>query len=197
MITNDEIKNLKKSIEEQNLLIEQILNSNKMHLNTIESILKYKDSDLCENTSIYNKEVLEGDYISFYSNLTENIIVGRIISDRDNAYQLYYPLLHQVDYCCYGSIEELLDDYIDCDDFMIINTGKYSNMIPSKTSSYILCEYNEDKGIIYESKLSEEDDCIVLCKKDTEEILVNGNTYEETIFHAMQNYSLVIPLREN
>lgn len=194
MITNDEIKNLKKSIEEQNILIEELLNSNKIYLDKIEYILSNQSSD---NTSMFNQKILEGDYISFYSNLMDSIVIGKIIGNGDNCYQLYYPLLNEVDYCCYNSIEELIDDYTDCSEFVVIHTGKYSNMIPNKSSFYVLYKSNRDEDKVYKAKLSREECSFVLYSLETGDVLVSGNTYEETIFNAMENYNLVIPLREN
>lgn len=190
MITNEEIKNFKKIIEEQNVLIEKILRSNSVYLDKLDSIL----NSTPEITPLCKEETLEGDYISFYSNLIESIVVGRIISNEDDNYQIYYPLLNKCDCCCYNSIEELIEDFEDYEDFMIIHTGSYSNMIPNKTSSYMLYEKYGDEVVLYNLFLSESDG-IYLYNKDTGDVFAKKDTYDEVIFSVMKNYELVIPLR--
>lgn len=187
MNTYDEINNLKNSIEEQNCLIERILYNNKIYLDKLEDILHGNE---VEN----NREVLVGDYIAYYDCSADNLLIAKIVKNEDFTYQLFYPLFNECSHCCYDSIEELIYDYSDYEDFEIIYTGEYSNNIPKKTSSYILIKDNEFEDELLHLELLENNG-FYLYDKDTDDILARKNTYDELIFYVMKNFQLIIPLR--
>lgn len=195
MITNEEINCLKKTIEEQTLMMREIVELNKEQLKKIDFLVESKQEEKKEDISESEDEsVKEGDYISYYSNESSKIVIGKIIGDGSYHYQVFYPLLNASDYCCYESIETLLDEYMEYEDFMIIKTGEYSNMIPKQAESYVLYEERDNGEDLWKANIFEEDGKLVLCD-EMGETMIERKTYEELIFEAMMEYSLVIPLR--
>lgn len=190
-MTNEEIANLKKSIQEQNLLIKEVLNTNSLYLENLETILNEN-----KNKKTSDKKVLLGDYISFSDKDLYHLYIAKIIRDDNNTYQLYYPLSNEcTHYNYYSSIEELVNDFKDSDDFKIISTGKYTNMIPDETSSYVLYKEDDIDGELYEVEMRETNNAIYFYDKYTKNVLFEGYTYDETILGLMRNFDLVIPLR--
>lgn len=196
MITNEEINCLKNVLEEQTLMMREIVELNKEQLKKIDFLMESKQEEKREDISESEDEnIKEGDYISYYSNELSKIVIGKIIGDGSYHYQVFYPLLNASDYCCYESIETLLDEYMEYEDFMIIKTGEYSNMIPKQTDSYVIYEERDDGEDLWEASIFKENDKMLLCE-EMGNTMAEGKTYEELIFKAMIEYSLVIPLRD-
>ena len=195
MITNEEINCLKNVIEEQTLMMREIVALNEEQLKKIDLLVESKQEEKREDISESEYEgVKEGDYISYYSNELSKIVIGKIIGDGSYHYQVFYPLLNASDYCCYESIEALLDDYMEYEDFMVIKIGEYSNMIPEQKDSYAIYEERNGEEYIWQASIFEENDKIILCD-EMGSTMEEGKTYKELIVEAMMEYSLVIPLR--
>ena len=195
MITNEEINGLKNAIKEQTVVIREMVELNKEQFKKIDLLIENRQEERIEDMS-YSEDggIKEGDYISYYSNTLNKIVIGKIIGDGNDNYQVFYPSLNASDYCCYQSIEELLYDYIELEDFMTVKTGEYSNMIPKETTSYIVYEERNDGEDIWRASIFKENGKMLLCD-EMGNAMVEGKTYEELIFKAMMEYSLVIPLR--
>lgn len=195
-MTNDDIKNLKKSIEEQNNRIEEILCNNKIYLEKLEDILITNENILENILTEDDNEIVVGDHIIYYDYSVDNMLIGKIITNDYYNYQLFYPLSNECSTCCYESIEELVDDYSDNTDFEIIYTGEYSNNIPKKTFSYILIKDDGHEYEVFRLGLLENNG-FCLYDKDTDDIIARKDTYDELIFHMIKNFQLIIPLRNN
>lgn len=196
MNTKDNFENFKNIIEEQNILIMQMLNRNNAYLKQFEDVTsKYEHLLTTDTNALQTKGgALVGDYITYYDSIDDRIRIGKIICSDYNDYLLFYPLSDQCCSCCYGTINELIENYSEYEDFKIIHSGKYSNSIPQKTFSYILFKDNEYEGELINLILSDYNG-ICLYDANTGDVFAKANSYNELICYMMTNFKLIIPLR--
>lgn len=196
MITNEDIKHIVKAIEEQTLAMNKVMELSREQLSKIDLLIeaRHQNKSECELES-EDEDIMDWDYISYYSDTLGKKVIGKIIGDGNDNYQVFYPLLNTSDFSCYESISGLLEDYVDAEDFMVIKSGEYSNMIPNQTDSYIVYEERDDGEDLWKASIFEEDDKMLLCD-EMGNVIVEGKTYGELIFEAMAEYSLIIPIKK-
>lgn len=218
MDTNNKIKNLANIAENQSKLINDLINLSSQQLKKIELLLKEKSVDTTDIKDTpkerekardliknLNKRYIESesssddiyncDYIIYTDTNTNEKIIGKVIEDGNENYQLFNPILNSAEYSCYGSVNELIEDYIEESELIIFKASSYTNMIPDKSNSYILYIENPDEKDIKEVVLFEDENSISLID-DKGNVLSEGNSYEDLIFRTMLNYRLVIPIEK-
>lgn len=141
------------------------------------------------------QDVRLGDYISYYSNVLEEIVLGKIIENGDNQYQVFYSNKNSTDYCIYNSIEELIDDYSDNEDFEILKVYNKKVTELNTGTKYLL--FRNGEVLIVECNTSSG------CCGDSYDLFTDGEIVEsaenldDLFLETVKNYEIIEEIRDD